>query len=155
MTILEIAIATLTFDSQGCGGVGCVIYGMFDSDAAPEYDVEFAAHLPVPNGAFGTLAVATEALCALHEDARPGDHIDLALPVSVARLTTEALADEAAAAMLEEMTGEIANLRRSGLAVRLTGHDRANGDSLARAAVLAEIATDADALAAYRARMNA
>lgn len=41
---------------------------------------------------------------------------------------------------------------RSGVTVRVTGRDRANGGSLARAAALAGLAVDESALAAYRAQ---
>ena len=51
---------TLFSASEPCGSVGYAIYGMFDGDAAAEYDVELAAHLP------------------------PGDHIDIAMPTSMA-----------------------------------------------------------------------
>ena len=130
MTIFEIAIETLFSASEPCGGVGCVIYGMFDDDAAPEYDLELAAHLPEPVGAFGTLAVAVEALAALHADAKPGDHIDIAMPASMAAITVDALGSGAGAELLEEFCEAIADLRRSGISVRVTRHDRANADSL-------------------------
>ena len=149
MTIFEIAIETLLSASEPCGGVGCVIYGMVDDDAAPEYDVELAAHLPEPVGAFGTLAVAVESFRALQGDVEPGDHVDVALPSSMAAITVDALGSADAAAMLEEFTEEIFWLRNSGVSVRVTGHDRANADSLARAAALADLAIDASAFAAY------
>ena len=149
MTIFEIAIETLFSASEPCGGVGCVIYGMFDDDAAPDYDLELAAHLPEPIGAFGTLAVGVEALTALNADARPGDHIDIALPTSMAAITVDALGSSAAAAMLEEFSETVADLRRSGIKVRVTRHDRANPDSLMRATALADLAVDASALAAF------
>ena len=149
MTIFEIAIETLFSASEPRGGVGCVVYGMFDDDAAPEYDLELAAHLPEPIGAFGTLAVAIEALAALQADAKPGDHIDVALPASVAAITVDALAFGGAAAVLEEFSEAVADLRRSGISVRVTRHDRANPDSLTRATALADLAVDASALAAF------
>ena len=149
MTIFEIAIETLFSASEPCGGVGCVIYGMFDDDAAPEYDLELAAHLPEPVGAFGTLAVAVEAVGALHADAKPGDHIDIAMPTSMAAIIMDAMGSGGAAAMLEEFCEAIADLRRSGISVRITRHDRANADSLKRATALADLAVDASALAAF------
>lgn len=152
MTIFEIAIETLFSASEDCGGVGCVVYGMFDHDAAPAYDLEFAAHLPEPLGAFGTLAVCVEALGALRRDARPGDHIDIALPTSMAAITVDALGSGGAAEMLEEFGGVVADLRRSGISVRVTSHDRANPDSLVRATALADLAVDVDALAAFEAK---
>ena len=152
MTIFEVAIETLTSASEGCDGVGCVVYGMFDDDAAPEYGIELLAHLPTPVGTFGTLVIATEALLALHEDAAHGDHVDIALPTNPATIFTDALATSNSAAVLEGMTEEVADLRLAGITVRITGHDRANGDSLERAEALAALATDPSALAAYRAR---
>ena len=149
MTIFEIAIETLFSASEPCGGVGCVVYGMFDDDAAPDYDLELAAHLPERFGSFGTLAVAVEALDALRTDARPGDHIDVALPTGMAAMTVDALGSESGAAMLEEFGETIADLRRSGISVRVTRHERANADSLTRATALADLAVDASALAAY------
>lgn len=149
MTIFEIAIETLFSASEPCGGAGCVIYGMFDDDAAPEYHIELAAHLPEPLGAFGTLAVAVEALATLRMDTRPGDHIDIALPTSMATITVDALASPEAAGMLDRFTEEIADARRSDVSVRVTDHGRANADSLTRATALADLAVDARALAAY------
>ena len=149
MTIFEIAIETLFASSKPCGGVGCVVYGMFDDDAAPEYDLELAAHLPEPLGAFGTLAVAVEALAALRADAKPGDHIDIAMPTSMAAITVDALGSGGGAAMLEEFSESIADLRRSGIRIRVTRHDRANADSLTRAKAIADLAVDASALAAF------
>ena len=152
MTIFEIAIETLFSVSEPCGGVGCVIYGMFDDDAAPEYDLELAAHLPEPLGAFGTLAVAVEALAALHEDVRPGDHIDIALPAGMGALTVDALGSGDGAELLGEFSEAIADMRHSGISVRVTRHARANADSLRRAAALADLAVDASALAAFGGR---
>lgn len=152
MTIFEIAIETLFSASAPCGGVGCVVYGMFDDDEAPEYDLELAAHLPGPVGAFGTLAVAVEALAALRADVQPGDHVDIALPTSMAAMTVDALASGDAAEMLEQFSEAVTGLRRSGVSVRVTRHDRANRDSLRRATALADLAVDASALAAFGAR---
>ena len=149
MTIFEIAIETLFSASEPCGGVGCVIYGMFDDDAASQYDLELAAHLPEPGGAFGTLAVAVEALAALDADVRPGDHIDIALPASMAAITVDALGSGSGAEMLEAFGEAIADLRHSGIGVRVTRHHRANPDSLTRATALADLAVDATALAAF------
>ena len=149
MTIFEIAIETLFSASEPCGGVGCVVYGLFDDDAAPEYDLELAAHLPEPVGAFGTLAVAVEALAALNADAKPGDHIDIAMPTSMAAITVDALGSGGATAVLGEFCEAAAELRRSGISVRVTRHDRANADSLTRATALADLAVDASALAAF------
>lgn len=152
MTIFEIAIETLFSASEPCGGVGCVIYGMFEDDAAPDYDVELAAHLPEPVGAFGTLAVAVEALAAVHADAKPGDHVDIALPTGMAVITVDALGSEGGAAVLEEFGDALAGLRRSGIGVRVTRHDRANTESLRRATALADLAVDATAFAAFGTR---
>lgn len=152
MTIFEIAIETLFSASEECGGVGCVVYGMFDDDAAPEYDLEFAAHLPEPIGAFGTLAMCVEALAALRGDIRPGDHIDIALPTSMAAITVDALGSAGAGEMLDEFTDAVAELRRSGIGVRVTRHARANKDSLTRATALADLAVDVNALAAFEAK---
>ena len=149
MTIFEIAIETLFSASEQRGGVGCVVYGLFDDDVAPDYDLEFAAHLPVPVGAFGTLAICVEALAALRGDAKPGDHIDIALPTSMAAITVDALGSGGAAEMLEEFTEVVADLRRSGISLRITDHNRANSDSLTRATALADLAVDVNALAAY------
>ncbi|SFG73094.1 hypothetical protein SAMN04488020_103319 [Palleronia marisminoris] len=154
MTIFEIAIETRFAAADECGGVGCVVYGMFDDDIAPEYDLEFAAHLPEPVGAFGTLAVCVEALAALRGDVRPGDHIDIALPTSIAAITVDTLGAADAAEMLDEFSDAVADLRRSGIGVRVTRHDRANEDSLARAAALAELAVDVTALAAFEAKRD-
>lgn len=152
MTIFEIAIETLFSTTDQCGGVGCVVYGLFDDDAAPAYDLEFAAHLPEQIGAFGTLAMCVEALAALQGDAKPGDHVDIALPTSMAALTVDALGSAGAAEMLDEFGGTVADLRQSGISVRVTGHDRANRDSLVRATALADLAVDVDALAAFEAK---
>ena len=149
MTIFEIAIETLFSASEPCGGVGCVVYGMFDDDAAPEYDLELAAHLPEPLGAFGTLAVAVEALAVLSGDAKPGDHIDMAMPTSMAAITVDALGSGSASAVLEEFCEAIVDLRRSGISIRVTRHDRANADSLTRATALADLVVDASAFAAF------
>ena len=149
MTIFEIAIETLFSASEPCGGVGCVVYGMFDDDAAPEYDLELAAHLPVPVGALGTLAVAVEALAAVHADANLDDDIDIAMPTSMAAITVDALGSDSATAVLEEFCEAIADLRRSGISVRVTRHDRVNAESLTRATALADLAVDARALAVF------
>ena len=154
MTIFELAIETRFSAADECGGVGCVVYGMFDDDMAPEYDLEFAAHLPEPIGAFGTLAICVEALAALRGDVRLGDHIDIALPTSVAAITIDTLGLADAAEMLDEFTDAVADLRRSGISIRITQHDRANEDSLARATALANLAVDATALAAFEARRD-
>ncbi|MBM9595964.1 hypothetical protein [Roseitranquillus sediminis] len=149
MTIFEIAIETLFSASEPLGGVGCVIYGMLDDDAAPSYDIELAAHLPEHLGAFGTLAVAVEALAALRRDARHGDHVDIALPTSMSAITVHALGSEGGGEMLETFTEAIADLRHSAITVRVTRHDRANPDSLKRATALADLAIDAKAFAAF------
>lgn len=154
MTIFEIAIETRLAAAGGRGGVGCVVYGMFDDDMAPDYDLEFAAHLPVPILAFGTLATCLEALAAIRDDVRPEDHIDIALPTSIAAITVDALGSSGAAELLGAFTDAIADLRQSGISVRVIRHNRANGDSLARAAALAELAVDESALAAFEARRH-